>query len=102
MTPELRAELDRIEDFLMGPQGDTLTDILSALRGPDDENETLKRRTTVYIRQAAFPRLAINSSCSRQWIMTLGPMFAKAAVLDGSTHFLRHVRFAARVLGLLS
>lgn len=59
MLREVREELDRIEDFLMrGDQASAdLAMILSALRGPDNDNEDIKSRTTSPLRTMIFPRL---------------------------------------------
>lgn len=122
MTPELRAELDRIEEFLMGPQGADLAMVLSALRGPDETNEIVKESTTNFIRNAAFPRLhaiaaASSGGCNARecWMMIVDSrglalnhstliLRAKELILDAvvKEHFLDHVRRAALVLGLVN
>ena len=60
----VREVLDVIDEFLA--RGDSragaLWDVLTALRGPDDESkEQLKSSTTSHIRRAAFPLLASTS-----------------------------------------
>lgn len=123
MTPELRAELDRIEEFLMGPQGADLSMVLAALRGPDNDNDTVKECTTTYIRTAAFPRLerapaivGLGANAHEAWVMWRDPrgfttdhdaLFARAS--EGGrpnpiirSHFIGHVRRAAIVLELMS
>lgn len=102
MTPTLRAELDRIQDFLMGPEGGDLADVLSALRGPDVEPDYVKDRTTVHIRRAAFPKLSLGSSAAftahSRWTMwTREPFYPAAA---NGNHFRIHAENAGRVLEL--
>lgn len=117
MTETLRAELDRIEDFLMGPEGAALAAILSALRGPDNDDRFLKSKTTLHIRRAAFPRIAEESARSRNswgdtemnlgWVMfspfrqgTPEPPLETSLDLCWSKHFMRHIRSAVFSLGL--
>jgi hypothetical protein len=56
--------LDELDTFFVTEEvADTeaLWAILSALRGPDDDDCRLKDHTTIPIRRAAFPRLTANS-----------------------------------------
>ena len=59
MLPEVRAELDRIEAFLLrfDEAARDLAAILSALRGPDSDDYEVKRKYTLPIRCKAFPKL---------------------------------------------
>lgn len=119
MTPELRAELDRIEEFLMGPQGADLAMVLSALRGPDNDNDTVKECTTTFIRTTAFPRLGhipaapgLGANAREAWVMYLDPrgfttnhdyLIARARAAHGidavvRSHFTGHARRAAVIL----
>jgi len=56
-TPKtLRGALDHIQHLLTKqPYSADLWDILSAIRGPDSRNKTLKHATTTVIRSVAFP-----------------------------------------------
>lgn len=103
MTPELQAELDRIENFLIGPQGHALASILSALRGPDEGDYNLKAATTTHIRSAAFPRLKdrVEWGHSVGWDMDTSSHFDTNHPYIGRTHFKSHVEAAARLLGLM-
>lgn len=110
MTPTLRAELDRIEDFLMGPEGKQLADVLSALRGPDAGGGGLKFRTTNFIRTAAFPKLTeasqdrdgLDGSANDSWMLDRNGehISVPTGVNKPSYHFLSHIESAARVLDL--
>lgn len=110
MTPTLRAELDHIEEFLMGPEGSKLAAVLAALRGPDEvavsetDNWHLKDETTVHIRSAAFPRLAGTSGngyARTGWVMWTNRSFNPLA-RSKSPHFTGHIEDAARALDLMS
>lgn len=105
MTPEARQMLDQIDAFLVQHNdrlpARELWNVLTALRGPDIPARYTKKRTTVPIRAAAFPRLC-----------ALG-LFDLAEIqiteyqrdpIDGATgsHFLSHVMAAANALNLLS
>lgn len=107
MTETLRAELDRIQEFLLGTEGFALANVLAALRGPDDGDEVLKTSTTNFIRTAAFPN--IDQNFHLPW--------TTSHHLDGFTtkydelrergtdnpvnyHFISHIRSAAVILGL--
>lgn len=105
MTPTLRAELDRIEDFLMGPEGGLLMDVLSALRGPDEPTKDHKKAaTTVHIRAAAFPRLAASSgrfTDNGKWQIASTVSFRRPDIGYDYGHFESHINKAAEHLGLL-
>lgn len=101
----LRAQLDQIDQWLTEPGGGALWDVLSALRGPDDESIS-KGTTTIPIRVAAFPKMAgvfdryyyshevgIKANFDHRYSeLRLG--------LIPPGHFLQHIRSAALVLGL--
>ena len=57
MTTPIKERLDGLFHGLTwsGGQGEVLWSIISALRGPDDNNTILKNRTTWRIRQAIAP-----------------------------------------------
>lgn len=103
MTPTLRAELDRIEQFLMGPEGRDLAAVFSALRGPDDCNLDLKMKTTAWIRGAAFPKLR-NQYPYDPNLFVVGWSFDKSKKFTlpvKNSHFRRHIVRAAKVLELI-
>lgn len=115
MTDTLRAELNRIETFLLGPEGKHLALILSALRscdGPQAERFP-KTITTMPIRGAAFPRLlrrdGINpyTSATECWAIGDPADLATRSDLQGrreafsDDHFLDHLIQAADLLGIL-
>ena len=120
MTPTLRAELDRIGEFLQGPEGNELAAVLAALRGPDEtplssfDNSFLKDETTVHIRRAAFPRLATRYDAhlavhpsGRTWagvgswtLVTKRPFNAHSR--SKSQHFTNHIEDAAYVLDMVT
>jgi hypothetical protein len=83
-----------------------LWDILSALRGPDNDDVVLKNDTTAFIRTWAFPRTAMSMDCPAIFrgvdYLTEKQMQALAYPseygLGENDHFLGHIRNAARVL----
>jgi len=63
--PSFREVLSFLDDWIcasirLGHAQDVerLWDVLTALRGPDDENSRQKEEVTVHIRRAAFPAFA--------------------------------------------
>jgi hypothetical protein len=99
----LRQALDCIQYMLDGkPYSAALWDVLSAIRGPDCRNHSLKTATTMVIRDAAFPKHPCEErsfyakdnakSASRR-----KKMFSKKG---GRPHFREHVRDAFECLGL--
>lgn len=105
MNAEVRAELDRIREFLEGPDGSKLWDVLSALRGPDNENREAKNET-VRIRRAAFgvtPPSGVDFyDWGRGWAITGEPPRPTTKALELATgwHFTSHICAARRALGL--
>ena len=99
MTPTLRAELDRIDEFLNGPEGAELALVLSAIRGPDiPHTDEVKYATTNHIRRAAFPKTCCNENPAG-WDLHLYPF--NAFKEEGGWHFKDHIVKAATVLGLI-
>lgn len=105
ISSETREILDKIDEFLAKGNADSqdLWDILTALRGPDSEND-IKHVTTIPIRNTALPKttkVAISS-----WGFTNGADFrggefsGEDASSDTSEHFSTHVIGAARLLGI--
>lgn len=105
----LRQMLDQLDRWLLTEHGCDLAKVLSALRGPDSDNDQLKEDTTAVIRGRAFPRLMRAKdrdyrsndyhSARHTWIMQPG----KTVVLSqrvANTHFGNHIVSAARALGL--
>ena len=114
MTPECRAELDRIETFLMRRDiaSAELATILSALRGNDaniceSKTEPYPKEATMTVRMEAFPRLcqvrelylAVTGTCWAFHFGTLPTSFQKAVLKQAGEHFTDHVVGALAVLG---
>lgn len=107
MTPKLRAELDRIEEFLLGDEGASLAHVLTALRGPDSGDLVVKQATTTHIRSTAFPRLAKQfgslftepGSVNHydMWDFKMGKLTLPA---EGWSHFYSHITLALSALGI--
>ena len=101
-----KAMLDLLDRFFAGRAGyaqkEALWIVLSALRGPDDDNVVLKELTTARIRTAAFPR------ATRGRFSLLGATLSRGSVdlveaekYQGSDHFHRHVVGAVDELRLM-
>ena len=115
MTNKTREVLDTIDALLVnGDQTSVeLWEILTALRGPDDDDECYKSMTTMPIRAAAFPHLyqaslECGKDCGKWYV---GAMRFPGMPLAGentqfiqapSTHFGIHANAAAQHLGLLN
>lgn len=118
--PNVRKVLAQIEAVLMSNQENKeacrdakqLWDILTALRGPDnDVADRVKFATTVYIRQAAFPTYA--EAVTHGTATELAYMSPRVRLFDEPTqivvadarkcggHFHYHINAAARALGLI-
>ncbi len=99
----LREALDRIQEMLTKqPYSADLWDILSAIRGPDSRNRSLKRAATAVIRQAAFPKRpcedrSIYGKDSKSLAVRRKRMFQQR---EDYNHFREHVRDAFKSLGL--
>lgn len=109
LTPRAKDILHQIADLLMDdPQaGVELWSVLSALRGPDlEEDAGFKETTTVPIRRAAFPRIAewVDANSKHGYVHGLNfgtsGKFAESKRIR-SSHFRVHVKEAARILGLI-
>lgn len=93
------------EAKLESGEGRKLWDVLTALRGPDDGDVTVKAQTTEIVRSAAFPKLA-KASFSKFSSNQTGALFAELPVgkinLVRTTtgHFKRHIEDAANALGV--
>ena len=104
MTKAVRAELNRIERFLLkgGTDAIDLWNIMSALRGPDDANDMwIKEHTTAPIRTKAFPNLSKRSGIGRPLIAVIfAPRGQKIDLhqKSASWHFDSHVSFAAQAI----
>jgi hypothetical protein len=106
---DLRKQLDIIDEWLCGPTGVKLGQVLSALRGPDtgDPAGARKRVTTEVIRTKAFPKLKALDWTYYGNAKTLWNMADPAtkldlnAAIDPGGHFHNHIRLAAKALGLL-
>lgn len=116
MTPEARAELNRIEDFLMRNDKSSaqVMAVLTALRGEDKDESGFgvevfsKTHLTVPVRRAAFPRMALAGVLyevgkgETAFGMGIDSIYTGKLVLakGASRHFRTHVRMAAEALGL--
>lgn len=106
---ELRKALDAIDRVLVR-NDDTaaqLWDVLSALRGPDNESYIFKHDHIVPIRRAAFPQTA--ESVSETGGYTNRADFSEATFVQPATpdfmgtdgHIISHAKRAAWALGLM-
>lgn len=92
--------LDIIDTFLAEMdhvQSKQLWNILTALRGPDDDNTDTKLKTTSPIRTAALPKTALNSN-------KCGAIFRAVDELVepmGGSHFSRHIQYAKKSLAAI-
>lgn len=99
--------LRQIESYLVTYKKDPLNrgralwDVLTALRGPDTENDDLKTCTTAAIRGTAFPKLV---GCTANIAATIlsASYFNRDAVYGSNVerHFRSHINSAAFALGL--
>lgn len=103
-----RDVLNMLDTFLSSDKTDNderqkLWNILTALRGPDNDDIYQKERTTVPIRRAAFPKMAEQSDiwpCGAQFMSFSIANVPDFTPRDDDTHFDFHARAAARALGL--
>lgn len=99
---EMLDELD--EFFVRSPDANKLWDILSALRGPDyhisdfEGAHKVKMQTTVYIRQAAFPKAAQSSNLYHPSMETYSEIPFTPNPKTKSNHFNHHIAAAANAL----
>lgn len=133
IRPNVRAALDYLDQILCKETDDAqdLWDILTALRGPDDDVSTmkhayydpggeLKRRVTIPVRRAAFPRTTTAVTAADRQINAAPKYIARPTVgvrsraSFGGTfgdypfkgefradHFSKHGIHAAQALGLI-
>lgn len=107
---KLREVLNSIDEMLSkgwdsSSAGHKLWDILSALRGPDNGEDSLKYATTGIIRRKAFPKTFTRiTGLSSTRAVSAPDSFEKLAVrreqANAYDHFSRHYRRAFHSLGL--
>lgn len=101
MTKETKRVLNIIDEALVGASTTTrreLWNILTALRGPDNDEGKLKANTTARIRSAAFP-LTAKAGYPVSPALFRAALKSKPMDLTGSTrHFKRHIMDAAKAL----
>lgn len=76
--------------------------VLTALRGPDNGSDVLKRQTTNWVRTAALPATCALDQGGHMWdVQLLGPSPELPDIVSNSglTHFRDHIEDALRVLG---
>ena len=114
MTKTTKFVLDLIDRTLAGKDQESareLWDVLTAMRGPDDDNNTAKMVYTVPIRSAAFPKTAarylknegrVAGSRAIMAVDAADPAAYKSwhrgVVTQG--HYREHIEKAREVLGL--
>ena len=113
MERRTRLVLNSIENVLL--RGDQtskeLATILSALRGPDDQDDNLKVRSTGVVRAKAFPRLLKKYEETHTNPVVLINQYSWSFIHDplpygeelkgnvgSSAHFIAHAQFALDVL----
>lgn len=80
-----------------------LWNILTALRGPDNDSDWLKASTTEFIRQRAGVTRWMQEAAGMFVAdprATLCPIERALAIFAGSDHFASHVASASRALGI--
>jgi hypothetical protein len=112
MDSNLKQILNQIDNFLTTAdryQAQDLWSILTALRGPDSDNDQIKYETTAVIRALAFPEAAKTTGQREDSVYqaTLGYM-VNTKVTNQDTwlavsklkpgHFRDHIKFALRIL----
>jgi len=100
MQPNVRKMLDTIDEMLAGDANEArdLWSVLTALRGPDNEDTELKWRTTAVIRAKAFPKAA-QTCVHGMAVVVTGANSVRYCTSDLS-HFGSHVYSAARALDI--
>lgn len=97
--------LDQIDQFLSNGTDDSreLWTVLTALRGPDDENDTLKDKSTAIIRGAAFPLCLAQSEHPTAYGFAHGALYREGVTItvpETTSHFTSHAEDAAITLNL--
>lgn len=106
MTKSTQKALKYLDAILAkgGEDARDLWDVLSALRGPDSQDDVLKDTVTCPIRRAAFPKTTKRLIAGD---IQIGPVFASyngrtkeydAKAASAGTHFAYHAREAWRAL----
>lgn len=105
MTLKVREVLDIIDGVLAGGAQDAreLWNILTALRGPDDDGDDWLRKgkTTVHIRAAAFPKTARSADFEQATMKTDVKYDPTPGTKLHDWHFFGHIDRAADALGLV-
>lgn len=82
--------------------GFILWDILTGLRGPDNDDRDLKDETTAKIRRAVLPNLAYLAAAKTARSVTLEEVVGLSklglSVASNNHHFLNHTRWAAEAI----
>lgn len=94
--PTLRQMLAIIDGFFVTQDGEELAQVLSATRGPDDDNADKKDVTTAIIRRKAFPK---NGDYLGVTLTDFGDNHVVRKQLSHD-HFGNHARRAFEALGL--
>lgn len=98
----LASALDIIDQLLCHVHiGKDLANILSALRGPDDEDYDTKAATTCRVRRLAFPKACKKdlTAAHLPWVYTSTKMCPFPILEVGSSvHFQDHIKWARQVL----
>lgn len=82
--------------------GFILWDILTGLRGPDNDDRDLKDETTAKIRRAVLPNLAYLAAAKTARSVTLEEVVGLSklglSVASNNDHFFNHTRWAAEAI----
>ena len=91
----MRGVLKHIKDVMKpnGKEGEKVWDVISALRGPDDEDYIKKGKTTAVIRNKALGNIDYIS-------VAVNTEDNFVEVVDGYDHFYNHIKEAAKALGI--
>jgi len=111
ISPEqrfLRKSLKTLDELLSRKYGCLLFDVLSALRGPDSDNNDVKKAATGLIRGKAFPRVLSKSDDNDLGLVVTHEDNEDLVNVrrdlennrEESRHFLNHAHLAFKHLGL--
>lgn len=104
MLAKVKTALRKIDALTVGlsvEEQRDLWDILSAMRGPDNDDVNLKEQTTCVIRALAFPKITAGGQAM---IAGKGSKVADINtalsdnILGGAGHFMSHIHAAERAL----